>query len=55
MGGWDQKISREIGWGSVESIQLAPDRDQWQALVNTVIATELISLVNLYSQPMLQC
>jgi hypothetical protein len=28
----------EIGWGGgVESIQLAQDRDQWWALVNTVI------------------
>jgi hypothetical protein len=27
---------REIGWGGVESIDLAEDRDQWRALVNTV-------------------
>jgi hypothetical protein len=28
---------REIGWGSVEWIQLAQDRGWWQALVNTVM------------------
>jgi hypothetical protein len=27
---------REIGWGSVEWIQLAQDTDRWMALVNTV-------------------
>jgi hypothetical protein len=27
----------EIGWGSVEFIQLAQDRAQWWALVNTVM------------------
>jgi ribonucleotide reductase beta subunit family protein with ferritin-like domain len=26
---------RDKGWGSVEWIQLAQDRDQWWALVNT--------------------
>jgi hypothetical protein len=28
---------REIGWGSMDCIQLATDRDQWWALLNTVI------------------
>jgi hypothetical protein len=28
---------REIGWGGVEWIHLAQDRDRWQAVVNTVI------------------
>jgi hypothetical protein len=28
---------REIGWEDVDLILLAQDRDQWQALVNTVI------------------
>jgi hypothetical protein len=27
---------REIGWGSVDWIQLAQDRDRWRVLVNTV-------------------
>jgi hypothetical protein len=27
---------RKIDWGSVEWIQLAQDRDQWRAVVNTV-------------------
>jgi hypothetical protein len=27
----------EIGWGSMNWIQLAQDRDQWWALVNTVM------------------
>jgi hypothetical protein len=28
---------RETGWGSVDWIQLAQDRDRWRALVNMVI------------------
>jgi hypothetical protein len=28
---------REIGWGDMGWIYLAQDRDQWRALVNTVI------------------
>jgi hypothetical protein len=28
---------RETGWGSVDWIQLAQDRDWWQALVNMVM------------------
>jgi hypothetical protein len=27
----------EIGWGGVDSIGLAQDRDKWRALVNAVI------------------
>jgi hypothetical protein len=28
---------RKIGWGGMEWIDLAEDRDQWRALVNTVM------------------
>jgi hypothetical protein len=28
---------KEIGWGSIEWIKLAEDKDRWQALVNTVM------------------
>jgi hypothetical protein len=28
---------REIGWDNVDWIDLAEDRDQWRALVNTVM------------------
>jgi hypothetical protein len=28
---------REIGWGRTDWIQLAQDRDQWKALLNTVM------------------
>jgi hypothetical protein len=28
---------REIGWGGMDWIELAQDRDQWRALVNTVL------------------
>jgi hypothetical protein len=28
---------REIGWGSVDWIQLVQDRDRWRALLNTVM------------------
>jgi hypothetical protein len=27
---------REIGWGSMDWIDVAQDRDQWRTLVNTV-------------------
>jgi hypothetical protein len=27
----------EIGWGDMDWIDLAEDRDQWRALVNTVM------------------
>jgi hypothetical protein len=36
---WEDGIRmdlRETGWGNVDWIQLAQDRDQWWALVNTV-------------------
>jgi hypothetical protein len=33
---------REIGWGSVDWIQLAQDRDWWQALVNTVMNLQVL-------------
>jgi hypothetical protein len=28
---------REIGWGGMDWIDLAQDKDQWKALVNTVM------------------
>jgi hypothetical protein len=28
---------RKIGWGDMDWIDLAQDRDQWRALVNTVM------------------
>jgi hypothetical protein len=28
---------RELGWGAMDWIDLAQDRDQWKALVNTVM------------------
>jgi hypothetical protein len=28
---------REIGWGDIDWIDLAQDRDQWRALVNTIM------------------
>jgi hypothetical protein len=37
---WEDSIRmdlREIGWGSMDWIDLAQDRDQWRALVNTVM------------------
>jgi hypothetical protein len=34
---------REIGWGSVDWIQLAQDRDRWWALTNTVMNHRLLA------------
>jgi hypothetical protein len=37
---WEVNIKmvlREIGWGGMDWIDLAQDRDQWRALVNTVM------------------
>ena len=28
---------REVGWGGIDRINLAQDRDRWRALVNTVM------------------
>jgi hypothetical protein len=30
-------LLREIGWGGMDWIDLAQDRDQWRALVNTAM------------------
>jgi hypothetical protein len=38
--GWVDNIKmdvREIGWDDMDWIDLAQDRDQWRALVNTVM------------------
>jgi hypothetical protein len=37
---WEDNIKidlREIGWSGMDWIDLAEDRDQWRALVNTVM------------------
>jgi hypothetical protein len=37
---WEDNIKmdlRETGWGGVDWIDFAQERDQWRALVNTVI------------------
>jgi hypothetical protein len=39
-GRWEDNIMmdlREIGWKDMNWIHLAQDRDQWQAVVNTVM------------------
>jgi hypothetical protein len=38
--GWEDNIKMDlkgIGWGGMDWIDLAQDRDQWKALVNTVM------------------
>jgi hypothetical protein len=43
---WEDGIKmdlREIGWGSVEWIQLAQNRDQWRAVVNKVINLRVLA------------
>jgi hypothetical protein len=43
---WENGIRmdlREIGWGSIDWIQLAHDRDRWRALVNTVMNLRVLA------------
>jgi hypothetical protein len=43
---WEDGVKmdlREIGWGSVEWIHLAQDRDHWRALVNTVMNLRVLA------------
>jgi hypothetical protein len=43
---WEDGIRmdlREIGWGSVDWIHLAQDRDRWRALVNTVMNLRVLA------------
>jgi hypothetical protein len=43
---WEDGIKmdlRETGWGSVDWIQLAQDRDRWRALVNTVMTFRVLA------------
>jgi hypothetical protein len=39
---------RETGWGSVDWIQLAQDRDRWRALVNTVMNLWVLAPLSYY-------
>jgi hypothetical protein len=43
---WEDGIRmdlREIGWGSVDWIQLAQDRDRWQAVVSAVMNLRVLA------------
>jgi hypothetical protein len=43
---WEVEIKmdlREIGWGDVEWIRLAQDRDRWRAVVNAVMNLRVLA------------
>jgi hypothetical protein len=43
---WEDGIKmdlKEIGWGGVEWIHLAKDRDRWRAVVNAVMNLRLLA------------
>jgi hypothetical protein len=43
---WEDGIRmdlKEIGWGSVDWIQLAQDRERWRAVVNTVMNLRVLA------------
>jgi hypothetical protein len=43
---WEDGIRmdlREIGWGSVDWIQLAQNRDRWRSLVNTMMNLRVLA------------
>jgi hypothetical protein len=43
---WDDGIKmylKEIGWGGVEWIQLAQDRDRWRAVVNAMMNLRVLA------------
>jgi hypothetical protein len=45
-GRWEDGIKmdvREIGWGGVEWIHLAQDRDRWRAVVNAVMNLRVLA------------
>jgi hypothetical protein len=37
-------VLKEIGWGSIERIQLAQDRGWWRAVVNAVMNLRVLAL-----------
>jgi hypothetical protein len=39
---WIRMDFREIGWGGVELIYLAQDRDRWRAVVNAVMNFQVL-------------
>jgi hypothetical protein len=46
---WEDGIKvdlREIGWGGVEWIHLAEDRDHWRALLDVVMSLRVLALVS---------
>jgi hypothetical protein len=41
---WDDNIKinlREVGWGGIDWIHLAEDRDQWSPLVNMIMKLQV--------------
>ena len=46
---------KELGFGVMELVELAKDRDRWRALVNVVMNLRVCNFLNLFITSLLLC